>query len=159
MLLVSACSWLCKIYLSQVLSGEWKCPTTDEWSTIQLPIKMRLILETWRYICSYFQHLQYMSCIMFIPVCITFFDDIKHNYTLDITSITSLYRRFFCRIKLRKTNLIPISMYCVPMSITMMMTLKKSGLAYIHILLETLKRYGSGLRRNGISTFTMLHYQ
>ena len=25
-------------------------PTTAEWSTIQLPIKVRLILETWRYI-------------------------------------------------------------------------------------------------------------
>ena len=45
-----------------MLSGEWRCswssahrraPTTSEWSTIKLPSKVRLVLETWRY--SYFR--------------------------------------------------------------------------------------------------------
>ena len=57
MFLVSACSCLCAIYWSQVLSGAWRCnwstaptgdaPTASEWSIILLPIKARLILETW----------------------------------------------------------------------------------------------------------------
>ena len=46
MFLVSDCSCLCAIYLSQALIGD--APTTSEWSIILLPIKVRLILETWR---------------------------------------------------------------------------------------------------------------
>ena len=58
MILVSTCSCLCPSHWSQVLSREWRCswaaptggaPTTSEWSTILLPSKVRLILETWRY--------------------------------------------------------------------------------------------------------------
>ena len=43
MILTSSCSRLCPIHWSQVLSWE------SEWSTIKLPTKVRLILETWRY--------------------------------------------------------------------------------------------------------------
>ena len=62
MFLVSSCSCLCPIQWSQVLSREWRCswssadcdaPTTSEWSTILLHTKVRLILETWRYLESH----------------------------------------------------------------------------------------------------------
>ena len=53
----SARSCLRKIYWSQMFSGEWRCsvgaaPTTSEWSTILLPTKVRLILETWQYMIN-----------------------------------------------------------------------------------------------------------
>ena len=54
MVLVSSCSCLYPIRWSQVLS--WAptgdASTTSEWSTIQLPTKVRLMLETWRYITT-----------------------------------------------------------------------------------------------------------
>ena len=53
MFLASSCSYLCAVYWSQVLSREWRFSwssiTTSEWSTILLSTKVRLILETWRY--------------------------------------------------------------------------------------------------------------
>ena len=33
MFLVSSCSCLCSIHWNQVLSREWRCPTTSEWTT------------------------------------------------------------------------------------------------------------------------------
>ena len=42
---VSSCNCLCPIHWSQVLSREWRC----SWSSADRPIKVRLILETWRY--------------------------------------------------------------------------------------------------------------
>ena len=54
---------ICAIYWSQVLSGKWRCSwssadrqcslVTSEWSTIKLPTKASLILETWRYCWEY----------------------------------------------------------------------------------------------------------
>ena len=53
MILVSSCSCPCPSYWSRVLNSEWRCSwsrqAASEWSTIQLPTKVRLILETWRY--------------------------------------------------------------------------------------------------------------
>ena len=62
MFLVSACSCLCAIYWSQVLSGEWRCswssagdaPTISEWPTNWLPTKVSFILKTWQYSDMYF---------------------------------------------------------------------------------------------------------
>ena len=59
MFLISACSCLCAIYWSQVLSGEWRCnwSSTDRrcfiyiWVTNNLiAYQSALILETWRYV-------------------------------------------------------------------------------------------------------------
>ena len=56
MILVSSCSCLCPIHWSQVDNEDvvgaaptGDAPTTSELSTILLPTKVRLILETWRY--------------------------------------------------------------------------------------------------------------
>ena len=59
MILVSSCSCLCPTHWNQVFQVENEdvvgaaptgdAPTTSEWSTILLPSKVRLILETWRY--------------------------------------------------------------------------------------------------------------
>ena len=58
MFLVLSCSCICPIQWSQVISREWRCswraptgaaPTTSEWSTVLLSVKVRLILEVWRY--------------------------------------------------------------------------------------------------------------
>ena len=45
MFLISSCSYLCPILWSQVLSREWRYPTTPS----LLPIKLHLILEVWQY--------------------------------------------------------------------------------------------------------------
>ena len=55
MIIVSSCSCLCPTHWSQVFSREWRCSwgdasTTSEGSTILLPSKVWLILETWQYI-------------------------------------------------------------------------------------------------------------
>ena len=55
MFLASACSCLCD------------APTTSEWSTIYLPTKVRLILETWRYHIQtrlHFDHVTFIFSIL-----------------------------------------------------------------------------------------------
>ena len=81
MILVSSCSCLCLINWSRVLSWEWRCvgyaPTTSEGSTILLPTKVHLILETWRYMIFKYFHSRrgFWKCCYYIqgPIikCIT----------------------------------------------------------------------------------------
>ena len=80
----SSCNCLCPIQWSQVLTENedvvgaaptGDAPATSEWSTILLPTKVRLILETWRY----YQHTPYKYCC--IPN--TEIKD-KHNVILTI---------------------------------------------------------------------------
>ena len=72
MFLVLACSCLCAIYWNQVLSGEWRC----SWSSADrrcsnyiwvinnlLLTKVRLILETWRYIDGSVQERRNLSAL------------------------------------------------------------------------------------------------
>ena len=52
MFLVSACSCLCAIYWSQALGAGWRCSwsSADRRINNSIAIKVRLILETWRYL-------------------------------------------------------------------------------------------------------------
>ena len=69
MILISSCSRLCPIHWSQVLNEDvvgaaptGDVPTTSEWSTILLPTKVRLILETWRYVFLTLTHCLLALC-------------------------------------------------------------------------------------------------
>ena len=62
MILISSCSSFCPIFLSQVLSWEWRCSWSSAdrrcsnyiWvTTILLPTQVWLILEVWQYINSH----------------------------------------------------------------------------------------------------------
>ena len=71
MIIVSSCSCLRPIDRSRVLSREWRCSWSSAdrrcsnyiwWSTILLPTKVRLILETWRYTVTTQAHVHQNYC-------------------------------------------------------------------------------------------------
>ena len=75
MFLISSCSCICPIHWSQVLvdnedvvgaAQTGDAPTTSEWSTILLRTKVRLILETLRYVQETWLCLRFRVCVGWI---------------------------------------------------------------------------------------------